>query len=566
MSDTSSAAAAPSTGASAATPGSSMSGRTFSQPAGPTVGLQGYDLARRVLSLDARTARLRVAAGTKRRPLRGDRRTALAPPGQPMRKDEDPMDQLNKMLETLRSSVVGIVNSDAGNRAELVEKSFGEFNSAIEPVLQKFAEEAAVAGAEELVKAAPEGIFEEPLFKGLGCVGRVADLVAMLARQVATIKDGKDKWQGDDAEADPASEEVSELLDHAVAMGELALRAAVNEHVDIAMEGDEADDSLNFVKCANAEDPTNEAAQLVLKTHLPQELAKFACDPGMLDMEIVQRGTTLLLEGGVEEGHLAKVFELEGETLAKGADDMLPPDGGTDPNAQPDDGSGAADPNDPLAQLEIAGRIMAAGMMQIEHCMQLLEGSAGAPSDEGVDPNAMQQPDDGSGAAPDAGAGDPPPADGAGAGDPPPPADGKKDGGDAPPADGGSKDGGDDKKKAPPFAKSADGTEGAERLAKMEEEMAALRKQRDELAKHGGEALAVIERLSKVAAPPKGVVMQPALSKVEDTGARSAGGDDVLAKLAGDYRRAPTQEQKQQVLFKASFKGIRAEEVLAKVG
>ena len=196
-----------------------MSEATFSSPTGPTTGLQGYDLEKPVKNLFPMLP-IRVKANADAaRHLARKRRLH-------MRKDH-PMDAIiEAMTGTLSKSVADIIEANPENRDELLAKTFGEFQAALE---------AEVVG--ELEKLAPE----EPLFKGLGAVGKIANLVSYVSREVSNIQSGKE-WSGQEklpADADPASDGVAELLDHMVAVGELALRAAVNEHVDIADDDDD---------------------------------------------------------------------------------------------------------------------------------------------------------------------------------------------------------------------------------------------------------------------------------------------------------------------------------------
>lgn len=422
-----------------------MSGATFSAPTTATGGLQNYDLDPRVKNLAPETStllrRLRHAAARRRR-LRGT-----------MRKDHTTMSDMQSMVGTLRKSVSDIIAAGTDDRDQLLGRSFDEFlaalNKTVEADLQK-------AVASELQKRGP---VEEPLYKGLGTVSRVANLVSTIARQVGLIKDGKDyagQTKDADADDDSASEEVAALLDHALHAAELAMRQAVNEHVDVAEDGDTDDNQpdgvhLMVVKSADG-------ADLRVKTALPVDLAKFATDPALIEGALLDNALGVLVSAGVPEEALGKLFDEDGAPLAKdAASNTAGGDVGGGGASSVDNGNGdgtdgaGADDQDPVEMLSVLGRLLAASMIQLNGIMNLVEGG-----DAG---------DAGAGAGGDAGAGAAVPAGGAagggaqGGGDAANAshsADGKNAGQPVAAAGGGSADEEKDKKK-PPFAKSADG-------------------------------------------------------------------------------------------------------------
>ncbi len=490
----------------------SDSAPTLSQPTSATAGLQGYDLGqarrRRLLNLSAETKASRF-----RRNWRSW--TAAMQKGQVM-------SQLPQMFETLEKSVVAITSSDSADRPGLLERTFAEFREAIEPELEKAVGDAAGAVLDQHVAEHPEA-FEEPMFKGLGTVSRVANLVSMMANAIKRIDEGKE--YSSDTDADPASDEVMALLEHALAAAELALRSAVNDHVDVVHDGDEPDEDMNYVTVPNAEAPDDENAALILKTTLPGELAKFACDPAGLSIAAVELGSGLLLLAGVGEDTLGKLFEPDG-SLAKSAPPSADPN--ADPNADP---AAAGDPNDLEAQVEIMGRIMAAGLMQVDHIMQML--GASDPSmgaDDGTDPNADPSADPN--ADPAAG-GD----DGTDPGQAPP----KED---TPPA----------KKGPPAVSKASEADDLRKIVADLEARLGTPNPEVEQLRKSIGSLQGQLQTLAKSPAPAKAVLAGAAsLSKAADSGGTEAF-EDVLSKIASDYDAARTEDQRTQILLKAAIK------------
>lgn len=371
-----------------------MSDATFSAPTGPTVGLQGYNLRRGVGELYPETIlRLlqhvrKVAAGRRKSPRA------------PLKKDADMKVMLVRdNLDTLLASVTQIF-AQAGTpeeREELLKKSFGECGEALTAEVE-----------EVLAKRAPAEDDEDGLYKGLGCVGRVARLVEALAAQTRAIQEGG--FGGDMSKADdPASPTVAQLLDGALHLGELALREAVNEHVS-AYDGGDLAEGERIVSVPSALDPENPDAVFVLKTDLPEDLAKFATDPDGLDEMRVDVSIDLALQAGVPVRRLEKALGLTGlakayglEGLAKAEDgeeddeEDMPPgegdgegEGGDGGDEMPPAPGGQPSPDEQnQSPFDVLGRLLAATMIQAAHCQDLYEGGADGgdeeqpPADEG---------------------------------------------------------------------------------------------------------------------------------------------------------------------------------------
>lgn len=459
------------------------------------------------------------------------------------------------MISTLHKSIGDIVTAAPENRDELIKISFGEFEQAMGSELAKAVEDGT---EEELAKLDLGGDDEEPMFKGLGCVGRVAELMSRVAEQIKRITEGKSYSSDDDN--DPASEQVAALLEHMLQIGELALRAAVNEHVDPVGDDEDAEDGMNYVEVPNAEDPSD-AASMVVKTVLPMELAKFACDPASLTLAAVEHGAGLMLLAGVPEETLGKLFGIDsGFARAGFRSDVLSKDAGMQPGAQDLGGQDMSepqgtDPNDLVAQVEILGRIAAASLMQVDHVMTLLGAQGG---DDGA---GMDQGGAGQGGVDDAG-GAMGQGDGSTAADDPTaaaqaaPPDGTD------PAASGDATAAPDTTAAPdpkkkPFGKDAP----VGGLAKADPEVAALRGQiatmQQQMTKLSGDNPELIQlrrqvdQMSRQPAPAKGVVQVTGLSKAADAG---GDGNDDLAKIASDYDRCRTDDDRRRVLLKAAIK------------
>lgn len=401
------------------------------------------------------------------------------------------MNEFPQMVAMLHKSVAGIVEAAPENRDALIATSFAEFEAMVAPEMEKVV---AAVVSEQMANADTGEHIDEPLYKGLGCVGKVANLIGMLASRVEDIIDGEEGDEGSDDEgSDGASDQVAALLEHMIEVGELALRAAVNEHMEMANDDDDVEDGMQYVKTENAEDPGNPHSMLVLKTALPMELAKYACDNAALTMAAVQLGSNLLLEAGVDEAQLSKAFDVRGATLAKAADDMGQ-DGG-DPGPGAGDG-GDTDPTDIVAQVEILGRIAAASLMQVDHVLQLL----GASTDEN---------------------------------------DGSQDDGSQDPAQGAGS-------QQPPMGKSADLDALRDDLTTQMEKIARQpQAELDELKKE-------VRRLAQQPAAGR-AVLGGSLTKSADTGGND-GTDGVLEKLASELDSARSDDERNRIMLKAAIK------------
>lgn len=329
-----------------------MSEATFTQSSSPTSGLTNYDLEPGPKELypaptPGRQKRKRLAAWRKRYLSSGMTK------GYPTMTENT----IEAMVEMLSKSVAAIVkdSSDTGNRDALLSKSFAEFSDALSEQIE---------GA--LAKMAPAA--EEPLFKGLGAVGRIANLVSTLANNVRDIQNGYDSWQlgpnnAIPANADPASPEVVEHLEDLLAHSEMILRCAVNEHCEPMDDGEDPGHHMVVMV------PMGDGGEMAVKCDLPEDLAKFATDPAAIADMLADHSFSLLEKAGVDSDSLSKA--IAGEGLAKdfGGGGAAPNDGsGADNSALPE-GMGDEDP------LTTLGRLAALMMIQIDYIQQEVNGT-----------------------------------------------------------------------------------------------------------------------------------------------------------------------------------------------
>lgn len=369
-------------------------GFTFSQPASPTAGLQNYRIERGVKNLAPATALLSVVGQRA-----AARRRAKLQRGGKQQKDQVMSDDtMTKMVGTLKSSVASIFDSGAPNRDDLISRTFAEFETAMGQYQ-----------AARLTKRAPDG---DLLYKGLGTVGRVANLLSLITDKVRCIEAGVDyKGQTADEDADASSEEVMAYLDHMIAAGELALSQAVNEHVHLAEDdGEGGDDATDIIKSADGSD-------IRIKTDLPAELVKFAVDPHLMTAALVDDAANTLLAAGANPAVLNKLFSAPNALAKSGAvqpDNSAGPTEGGPADGDDSDQSGEGGPDDaasqdPLAALNVVGRLAAAILIQIDGISRSLGGEDGSadgsdPTDPGATADAtppVSGDNTGAGPAPD---------------------------------------------------------------------------------------------------------------------------------------------------------------------
>ena len=343
---------------------------TFSSPGSATSGLQPYHLEPGTKNLyPAPHVRGASRLHTRKR-LRGDRARNLG------KGEEMTNGALTKMRDMLLTSVTGIVESTAADKPALLRKSFDEYGTALDEALAEQMEEAHARGAEEASDGNP--------YAELGAVGSVAHMVEKVGEHAAALR-----------AAYSDHPEMLAYLDGLEAMGDLALRTAVNEHVELATDDEIADpdrlpEGMNIVMVPSAEAPDDERMAVALKTVLPAELAKFAMDPAIVIQAALEVGTDLLIKAGVPEGALMKAFQTGALRKDGGNPNEEPEDAGVDAgagdNQSPMDDQGADQGGqDPMGDaLNVLGRLAAALMIQIDHVQSMYEGDTGGDDEEGA--------------------------------------------------------------------------------------------------------------------------------------------------------------------------------------
>lgn len=474
---------------------------TFSAPGGPTEGLQGYNLHRPVLSLARETA----FASKRSRWLRAKRRAKHS------KRDSQMDETLTKMVETLKESVTSIMTAGQPDASDMLAKTFTEFEGAL------FGSVGETLIALEK-RASDAGYAEAPLFKGYGAVGRIANLLKTVADHVEAIKAGKELWEvsgpggSSSKAADQPGPMVEALLDRGLMFVSLALRAAVNDEVQITDDDDEA---MIVMKVDDGAD----GLEVMLKSALPVELAEFATDPTDISNQIMDDAIeTLIHVTGIPESALEKMFTEAGmEPMAK-ADGMPGARGGM-AEAVDTNGDGEQSLQEKIVMI---GRLTAATLLLVSEVAEK-SGAGGGMGDE-TDMGAegdMEGDEAGMGAEGDM----------EGEGEEPEAAEPK-----AEEDDGGE----DEEKKKPPFGKSASNAG----LAKLE---ARLAKQ------FQGTIDELNAKLAKVAgepAPAKGALMAvgSSLSKAADGGGEAPMSE---ADIAAAVEKVPVAERA-VVMFKLS--------------
>jgi hypothetical protein len=463
--------------------------------------------------------------------------------GQAMGKGDITMgkDTIISMVDTLSKSVSGIALADTADREALLKTTFQEFQDAlvgqVDADLGKAVEEQieALAKGGELVAA-------KPMYKGLGTVGRVAQLVSYVDERINAIKEGKD-WSGQEKASDPASATVNALLEGMLNAGMLAMSAAVNEKVAPAEKAEfdemgKATDHLPagmiLMKVAVPGLPEDDG--VMVKTTLPVELAERALDPGILADAAVSLGADLMVLAGIEKADLDAF-------LAKADGEEIPP-GEVEP--------GGGEEGEDMDPVEMIGRLAAAILFTVDQI------SGGG--EEEVPPGEGEQPPAGGEEEPPAGGGEeePPPAraDAQPSGEEKPPAAGGGEGG------AGGEGGGEEDEEAKRRAEKAARTEdlvkrlhtAGDSLKKMGSAVpdfsgvtVALVADADALEKVVTNMEGTLEKLAKQPEEPKAVVGPGAklnsLTKAADTGGGSGTSEEDLEKEARRIANLPPFER-----------------------
>lgn len=236
-------------------------------------------------------------------------------------------------VDRLRQSVAEIMKSDAPDKDELLQKSFDEFEEALE---------------EDMVEE-DDGVLEGE-YEEIDPVVAFADAVATADAAVAELM-----------EAGELDEDTAALMAQWSAISDVGLRSLANTRA-IPVEEDELEevgkaDGIYEMSLAKADgDYEEEPESILVKTDLPERVAQFITDPAELAQAIEEIGVTIADYTGLP---LAKFDPETGEEM-----------------------EGGAPPVEALVrQLQIMMRLNAASLVQGEAILRGISGGE-APGDE----------------------------------------------------------------------------------------------------------------------------------------------------------------------------------------
>jgi hypothetical protein len=248
------------------------------------------------------------------------------------------MTKATDMVDRLRQSVAEIIASEAGNKEELLAKSFDEFQDALA--------EAEEIESEELEMEDDEDV--DPVVAFADAIANADEIAAMLI----------DSGQVD--------EQTAHIFDQLAMVSDLSLRCLANTRA-LPVEEEEYDeleamksDGISVHEMPLAKNYEDEPDSILVKTDLPPEVAQFITDPAEIEEAMAAIGMEMAEAAGVDFGSLAKAAPMaEGE--------MAPPGG------------------DFANQLQVLMRLNAAALVQGEQIMQALSG--GMPEGHDDDQN-----------------------------------------------------------------------------------------------------------------------------------------------------------------------------------
>jgi Mg2+ and Co2+ transporter CorA len=218
-----------------------------------------------------------------------------------MRKD------VSGLLDTLYDSVAGIVASAAPDANELLTKSFGEFNEALDQQLE--------------VEYGPD---PEPLGKGLNHIAAFANALGKMEASVEAIKAGRPIFQD---QQEPVLASTVAALDRFLGHGDVLLRQMTNDTARIPDDEEDLERAEKAGELVKIESRYGD--EMLVKSDLPDDLVAFLTDPLDLMTEIADLGSAMigdardiadaLLKGDAEAipEEVAEAFPLVFEPLQK---------------------------------------------------------------------------------------------------------------------------------------------------------------------------------------------------------------------------------------------------------
>lgn len=248
--------------------------------------------------------------------------------GEPMRK------QITDLVGTLNESVSQIAASGREDRDELLTKSFQEFNGAL---------------LEQLAEVLP--MQEEPLEKGLNHIATFADAVRRYANTVNALKTGRPSYMisdsSDNGDRETLPDELAAMMDQSIHVGVLTLQAMVNHTAMLPEDEDALKQADQAGRLAKVE--MVDGTEIAVETDLPEEYHELLTDPvelaaGYADAARAMTDQALAIAGPIVEQdpeaaeQLQEAYpELFDQSLGK----AFPP---KKPTTADEDGADPADP------------------------------------------------------------------------------------------------------------------------------------------------------------------------------------------------------------------------------
>lgn len=411
---------------------------------------------------------------------------------------------LTEMVGTLKTSVIEIANSSVDDRDQRLEKSIGEFQSAL--IAQVEGDQADAF---------------EPLEKSINHVAVFANTLRDAHRAVTALITGQPRWMVEDSSSSATEklpEHIAEELDRWVDSGVLVLRAMVNDLAELPEDEDDLEraEQLGNLTKIEAFDGTD----LLVKSALPPVFHEYLSDPVLMltdyaDMARSYTNSALALADPLMKADVLppevidaypELFDAplskanEDETVGTGGD----PDGAYDPGSDQDTNPDLTDDmqQNPLEMIaKMGGVIMVLAQAQLQ-----LQAQAAGQIGDGGDEQEGDEGDD-AGTDPDQDETDSP-AVGAASGMP------------------------DDTKKRPGMPLRRAAPADPDPLHKGAENDAAVAELRKRAADQDAELQKLretVSRLQQAPAPAKGAVFQ--LSKGEDSGVQAADATSEIERI-----------------------------------
>lgn len=189
---------------------------------------------------------------------------------------------ITDLTHLLADNMVRIADSPVENRAELLRKSIGEFETTL------------IERIEPLLPDLPD----EPLAKGINHIAMFANATRDMVRTIDCIQTGKPGWMMDSSVApEEVSEETKEQLERVKDACYLTLRLMVNDTAELPADDDEMDKAAKAGQLYKIE--TFAGDEVLVKSAVPPALGEYFGDPVyvMMDAAVLGRDYTNLAKG-----------------------------------------------------------------------------------------------------------------------------------------------------------------------------------------------------------------------------------------------------------------------------